>query len=300
MKNRFTVTITDIEGSKHYTLHQLVKKFIAYFTIFIIFVIAFGGWFIYYLTKEISSLEDKKNTLTLKEQQLNSQNNHLQNLISTKTEQYQMLKDKVVSIEELVGLRPSKNMSMDERLEKITLSNKEQKALFKVVPNGPVVKHAGVSAPFGWRQHPITKKKEFHPGIDLRAVLKTPIYTPADGVVEFAGFHRNGFGYLVIIDHNFGFQTRYAHLSKNLPVKVGQFINKGDLIAYSGNSGLSTGPHLHYEVRFLGRILDPKNFLQWKSNNFTKIFNKEKNISWQSLIKIVTGKQVQQVQKPQS
>lgn len=300
MKNKFTVTITDVEGSKHYNLHQIVKKFALYFSLFIIFIISFGAWFIFYLAHEVSELEAKKDDLLQKELTLSSRNKTLQKQIDTKAAEYDILQDKVETIEELVGIKPSKELSMDERLENITISNAEQEAVFKVIPNGEVVKHKGISAPYGWREHPIVKRREFHQGIDLRAPLKTPVHAPADGVVKFAAFHKNGFGYLVTLDHNFGFQTRYAHLSKNIPVKEGQFIKKGDIIGYTGNTGLSTGPHLHYEVRFLGRVLDPKNFMQWKSNNFTKIFKKETHIAWQSLIKIITNKENLQIQKPQS
>ena len=116
----------------------------------------------------------------------------------------------------------------------------------------------------------------------------TPVRSPADGVIEYAGYHKSsGFGNLVIIEHNYGFKTSYAHLSKKFPVKSGTFVKKGDIIAYTGNSGLSTGPHLHYEVRFIARPLNPINFIKWNSSNFEKIFKKEKRVSWQSLIKLM-------------
>ncbi len=155
-----------------------------------------------------------------------------------------------------------------------------------MIPNGDVIKHNGVSATFGWRTHPILHRKQFHPGVDLRAPVGTPIYAPADGVVEFAGYNAtNGFGYVVIIEHNFGFKSRFAHMSRKDVVKEGEFIKKGTLIGYSGNTGLSTGPHLHYEIRFIQRPLDPINFIKWNSKNYEEIFKKEQRVSWQSLVR---------------
>lgn len=287
MKDKFIVTITDIEGSKHFMLHQIVKKFILYILLFIIFIIASGAWFITSLRNEVKILEEKKSILTKNEYDLNLKSDKLQSQISQKTEQFEMLQDKVASIEELIGLTPDESMNIEQRLEDIKVSASSQEKLFHLIPNGKVIEDKGVSARFGWRQHPIKKKKEFHPGIDLRASIDTKIYAPADGVVEYAASHQRGYGKLIILDHSFGFQTRYAHLNK-FNVKVGQFVKKGDLIGYTGNTGLSTGPHLHYEVRFIGRILDPTNFLNWTRSNFTQIFEKEKHISWQSLVNIIT------------
>lgn len=131
----------------------------------------------------------------------------------------------------------------------------------------------------------ILNKKEFHPGIDLRAALNTPIYAPANGVVEYAAYSNNGYGYSVILIHNFGFKTVYAHMMRKDVVKAGQFVKKGDLLGYTGNTGLSTGPHLHYEVRFINKLLDPKIFIDLNQKNYEQIFDKERRVPWQSLIK---------------
>ena len=190
------------------------------------------------------------------------------------------------NIEELIGLKTPEASSINERLESITLTSAQQQQLFRSIPNGWVIENKGLTGKFGWRTHPILKKREFHRGIDLRAEIGTPIMAPADGVVEFAGFHKeSGFGYLVILNHNYGFKTTYAHMDKKMVVKSGEFVQKGQLIGYTGNSGLSTGPHLHYEVRFITRPLDPQAFLDWSSSNFEEIFEKEHRVSWQSLLK---------------
>lgn len=113
---------------------------------------------------------------------------------------------------------------------------------------------------FGMRMHPILKIRRMHTGLDFVANVGTSVYAPGGGTVSFAG-RRGGYGLTLEIDHGFGYKTIYAHLSK-INVKKGQRITRGDLIAESGNSGkLSTGPHLHYEVRHNGIALNPKNFM---------------------------------------
>ncbi len=210
----------------------------------------------------------------------------MQKKIKASSEEFASIEDKIAALEEQLGLNTDNNTTIDERLENIELTGFQQQIIFSMIPNGDVIKHNGVSATFGWRTHPILHRKQFHPGVDLRAPVGTPIYAPADGVVEFAGYNAtNGFGYVVIIEHNFGFKSRFAHMSRKDVVKEGEFIKKGTLIGYSGNTGLSTGPHLHYEIRFIQRPLDPINFIKWNSKNYEEIFKKEQRVSWQSLVR---------------
>jgi murein DD-endopeptidase MepM/ murein hydrolase activator NlpD len=288
IRDRFTITISDINGSKHYYLHQIIKKFIFYFILFVLLVIIGGSYLIRFLMSEVQDLEDKRDKISQEQMVLKEKNLNLQAQISKKAEQFNEIKEKITDIEELVGLKPSENMPVNDRLKDLTFTSAQQKIFFSNIPSGKIVPYAGISGKFGWRIHPILKTKEFHRGLDLRAPIGTPIKAPADGVVEFAGYHkRSGFGNLVIIEHNYGFRTTYAHLSKKFPVKAGEFVKKGDIIGYTGNSGLSTGPHLHYEVRFITRPLNPMNFYKWNSSNFKEIFEKEKRVSWQSLIKLM-------------
>ena len=107
---------------------------------------------------------------------------------------------------------------------------------------------------------PILGKRAFHEGIDFSAPIGEPIFATAGGIVVEAG--RSGaYGNLVTINHGGGLQTRYAHISKIL-VKKGDIVQKEQLIAFVGNTGRSTGPHLHYEIRYKKRSLDPKQYLR--------------------------------------
>lgn len=290
MKSRFTITISDIYGSKHYLLHQVIKKIVLYVVLFIILLIIFGSFFISFLMYEVDSAQSRKQIVENEYKKLEKNNMELKKEIEVKTKEYGAIRDKVSDIEELIGLKPDKNLELSTRVANIDLTGIQEQMLLDYIPNGYVLPDMRISAKFGWRQHPILKKREFHRGIDLKADRKTPIKAPADGVVEFAGYHKSsGFGYLIILDHNFGFKTEYGHLYKKMIVKAGQFVKKGEVIGYTGNSGLSTGPHLHYEVRFISRPLNPINFLKWNKKNFKEIFKKEKRVPWESLISMINS-----------
>ncbi len=112
---------------------------------------------------------------------------------------------------------------------------------------------------YGWRIHPILKTRRMHYGMDFTAKTGTPIYATADGVVKHAGWKANGFGKHVVINHGFGYETLYAHMSK-VAVKNGQKVKRGQIIGYVGNTGLSAGPHCHYEVHVNGKPVNPINF----------------------------------------
>lgn len=117
-----------------------------------------------------------------------------------------------------------------------------------------------VGSGFGWRVDPIVGTGAMHEGIDFAAEVGTPVIAAAGGVVVAAEMHPQ-YGNLVEIDHGNDFSTRYAHLSK-LSVKVGQVVRRSQKIALSGNTGRSTGPHLHFEVRYKGVAQNPSRFLQ--------------------------------------
>lgn len=112
---------------------------------------------------------------------------------------------------------------------------------------------------FGMRNHPILKIVRMHNGQDLVVPEGTPVYAPGAGVVIASG-NNGGFGLSIEINHGFGYLTIFGHLS-SLVVRNGQKVRRGDLIAFTGNSGLSTGPHLHYEVRHDGVALNPRDFI---------------------------------------
>jgi len=134
------------------------------------------------------------------------------------------------------------------------------------IPSRMPVEGVRLTSNYGMREHPVLGGRRAHKGIDLAGPVGTPVYATADGVVTHAGWD-NGYGRLVKIKHDFGIETRYAHLSQ-LRVEVGQRVSRGDRIGDMGNSGRSTGTHLHYEVRLSGSPVNPMTFIKAAKNVF--------------------------------
>ncbi|WP_457640364.1 peptidoglycan DD-metalloendopeptidase family protein [Persephonella sp.] len=295
MRDKFTITIHDVNGVKQYTLKQFVKKFFLYLSSFIILFIVLSLVVIFYLHHEVSELEKKKQELIKKNRQLVLENLELKKSIDKKTAEFQEISAKLENIEEMIGLKPEDKLKIPDRILKLSLTTSQIYFLFKNIPNGSPLKETVITSRFGYRKHPVTGKKDFHPGVDLRAKVGTPIYATANGIVEYAGKKKN-YGKLIIIQHNYGFKTLYGHLSK-ISVRTGDFVKKGDLIGYTGRTGLINGPHLHYEIRYLQRPLNPVNFIRWKKLDYKKIFEKERHVKWESLIRAITRDYQLAVQK---
>lgn len=112
---------------------------------------------------------------------------------------------------------------------------------------------------FGWRTHPIYKTAEFHPGMDFAAAQGTEIYSTGDGTIERADALAQGYGNHIVINHGYGYKTLYGHMSK-MAVRARQVVKRGQLIGYVGSTGLSTAPHVHYEVMKAGEKMNPINY----------------------------------------
>lgn len=134
---------------------------------------------------------------------------------------------------------------------------------------------------FGPRLHPILKTMRRHDGVDFSGEKNTPIYATADGVVSKNSVE-SGYGNSVVIDHGYGYQTRYAHLNKSL-VKVGQRVHRGEKIALMGNTGRSTGTHLHYEVIYRGVHVNPLSYVSrdMSDEDFKRIIESAKNVIYE-------------------
>jgi murein DD-endopeptidase MepM/ murein hydrolase activator NlpD len=134
----------------------------------------------------------------------------------------------------------------------------DQRSLLAAKPRG-LPTRGWTTSVFGMRNSPFSGKPKMHEGLDIAARTGTPVHATADGIVSQSETV-DGYGKLVVIDHGYGYKTYYAHNSK-LFVKVGQRIKRSDKIASVGNTGSSTGSHLHYEVRLNGVPINPKKFL---------------------------------------
>jgi murein DD-endopeptidase MepM/ murein hydrolase activator NlpD len=137
-----------------------------------------------------------------------------------------------------------------------------------------------ISSVFGMRMDPIYKRMAMHRGLDFASSIGTPVYATGDGVVKETRLTDKGYGKEVVIDHGFGYTTRYGHLHEIL-VDQGQAIKRGKIIGTIGNSGKSTGPHLHYEVRENGRAVNPKHYYaeDLSPEQYQEIINLSKEVN---------------------
>jgi murein DD-endopeptidase MepM/ murein hydrolase activator NlpD len=142
--------------------------------------------------------------------------------------------------------------------EVVQLAENKEK-LFAAIPAiQPVANKEliALASGFGMRIHPVYKVKKMHTGVDFAAAIGTPIYATADGLVDRVEVNFSGYGKSIGIDHGFGYRTRYAHMH-GFTVRQGQRVKRGELIGYVGDTGLSTAPHLHYEVFINGVHVNP-------------------------------------------
>ena len=135
----------------------------------------------------------------------------------------------------------------------------EQRDIYMATPQGWPVK-GWLSSKYGRRTHPIRGGRDFHTGVDISSKPATKIYATADGIVSFSGWSGAN-GRLVAVEHGFGYSTFYAHNKKNA-VKVGDVVKRGDLVAYVGSTGNSTGPHVHYEISKDGKSVNPMKYIR--------------------------------------
>jgi murein DD-endopeptidase MepM/ murein hydrolase activator NlpD len=142
--------------------------------------------------------------------------------------------------------------------EVFKLAKDKEKLIASIPAIQPVDFHdlRRVGSLFGYRTDPFYKVTKFHEGIDFTAAVGTPIYVTGDGVVSEAEYNSGGYGNKITINHGYGYETVYAHLSK-IKVKKGQRVKRGEVIGLMGNTGKSTAPHLHYEVRKSGVPMNP-------------------------------------------
>jgi murein DD-endopeptidase MepM/ murein hydrolase activator NlpD len=150
-------------------------------------------------------------------------------------------------------------VSQQERFETLFGHMQEQRNILACTPTIRPVEGGYISSIFGYRISPFTERKEFHKGLDIATQMGTPIAATADGVVSFSG-EKGTMGNMIVINHGYGFTTRYGHC-KELLKKKGDAVKRGEVIATVGNSGRSTGPHVHYEVQLNKVQVNPNRYI---------------------------------------
>ncbi|PIE25496.1 MAG: peptidase M23 [Neptuniibacter caesariensis] len=310
MRNKLVITLTTVYGSRQYTLNQLVKYLVLILLLMLALSFFVSNALLVVKTDDLADLEEDHEVLEESyevlaenyELMVGSQQLYIDELkdLSLSVSSLQREKDQLeeenlrigelnasldnslYGLQSLLGLTDEGKVDA-HKAEELAIEANKRLFFLHSVPNGMPIQAIRITDKFGSRFHPVKKKRVAHHGIDFKANRGTPVYATADGVVEFGGYHKaSGFGKLIILQHNFGFKTYFAHLDA-VKVKSGEFVSKGQLIGKSGNTGLSTGPHLHYEIRHLFTPIDPEPFLSWNITNFDTLFTKVKGVKWASL-----------------
>ncbi|GAA5645805.1 hypothetical protein Vpro01_01557 [Vibrio proteolyticus] len=247
------------------------------------------GGVIYYLKNEVDFAKIKQRELETKSMSLSEEVTSLKELkdnlesdLVEREERINLVADRLGDLEKVLGVEEGAG-ALETRLDAAAITSSVRMVMLTQIPSGSPVQHARISSGYGKRKHPVTGKMKFHRGQDFAVNIGTPVYAPADGVVEVVRPSNKGSGNFLRLQHAYGFSSSYSHLQK-FKVQSGDFVQKGDLIGYSGNSGLSSGPHLHYEVRFVGRPLNPRPFVDWGVDNFETLFSNVRGIRWESLV----------------
>ncbi len=169
-----------------------------------------------------------------------------------------LLKNTTMRMDVLTKMSYVQSKSFDEVAQLSKRAGDMASCIPAIPPINPGSKYR-LSSSFGYRKDPVTGRSARHQGVDFATDSGNPIYVTGDGVVESVKFEFFGYGNQVVIDHGFGYKTRYAHM-RNIGVVEGMKVKRGECIGESGNSGKSTGPHLHYEVIYRGSPVNPSNY----------------------------------------
>ncbi|QMS87505.1 peptidoglycan DD-metalloendopeptidase family protein [Nostoc edaphicum CCNP1411] len=216
------------------------------------------------INQQKTDVEQQKNEIALIREQLLAQKSDYQTQAQSQSELIQRLNSDRLALEAAQNQleRESKNLEVLIQ-QKVAEAQAKTNSRTSVIIRGTGVmaypSNASTSSPFGWRMHPVLGYRRFHAGLDFAASYGSTIRAADSGTVIFAGWY-GGYGRAVIIDHGNGITTLYGH-SSELYVADGQAVERGQAIAAVGSTGLSTGPHLHFEVRRNGTPVDPTNYL---------------------------------------
>ncbi len=294
MRHRYLITITDYRGARHFTLSQLMRRILAG-TATALTVVFIGAFLLIHaltgklgnLNQQVVELTEQQTAIVAENQALLAERQALEADVEEKALALMALGDELDNIEMLIGLQPQPERPLVQRMDTASQTAFEKRLMLETIPSGSPVESRHITSGFGMRRHPIHNRMLKHGGVDLRAPRGTPVHATADGVVEWADWHENsGMGKMIKLVHNYGFSTYYGHLDK-IDVEPGSYVRKGQLIGYSGSTGYATAPHLHYEVRYLQRRLDPEPFLRWSLEDYDILFVKEERVQWESLADVI-------------
>ncbi len=287
MKNKFIITVVPADSGKVKKViisrkqYSILVGSVIFFTVFFVFLL-FHFIFTTAQSQKIASLNKEIEILkevNAKYQKTAENLEEKLNYFSDKAEKLSLLVGANIAVEtDTLGIGGSDYVfspyaeylnkdldSMNARAEKLFENYKKLEKIFKdkhdILRKTPSIwpVKGFITDGYGYRIDPFTGKRAFHQGIDISARRGTPIIAPADGIVTMAG-KTKGYGNFVVINHQNNIVTRYGHL-RDIFVKKGQIVKRGDVIGTVGNTGRSTGPHLHFEIVANGKTVNPRDYI---------------------------------------
>lgn len=214
------------------------------------------------LRNEVARLESLKEELTATLEEMNS---------------------KFVDVGFILGQHEERPVLISESIDQVKIQANVIAMLMQFAPLSPVtLSKYPLSSGYGKRNISYDKASKFHTGVDFAMPIGTPVFAPADGYVKFVRKSDKGNGNFLLLQHSWGFTTSYSHLD-SFNVKEGDWVSKNSIIAFSGNTGYSTGPHLHYEIKQRGRRLNPEPFVQFSNTKDLNTLYGIKGVDWGSL-----------------
>lgn len=283
MRGRLFITISDTREARQYAVNRVAGRLLVFLLSghTLLFVLGFAG--LAWLVWEIDGLRYARDVVVREYRMATDEKARLEykarDELKVIEESIRKKREELGIINEVGKSTPEKAPSQDKKHISWGTSTKP---FGQFIPVGAPMPETPTASGFGHRLHPVLGKMQAHNGVDYNVPPGTPVQVTAAGVVESAQDSRDGYGLMVVVRHPYNFRSLYAHLSR-ARVAPGQIVRKGDTIAESGNSGLSTGPHLHYEVHYDRRPLDPAPFVQTEAEP-SRLFQRTRSVPWASLV----------------
>ncbi len=312
LHKRSTITISSIHGTRVIRTHRFVV-FLGVGLLFSMMVGLIGGTFLVdylqeqkdYIQRQYADMHIKYKSMTTKynnqrvysntlsEELLHNEN--IQSAIMTRLNVLanvleQKKTNDIFASPQFVGFNSASSYEYKEVFGVLDNEIHRRARVLYALPSGtPLAKDTYISSSYGVRIHPLRNYRQFHHGIDLPIRMRDSVVATSPGTVTFTGY-KGGYGKVVILEHAYGFSTVYGHLDEYL-VSKGDVVQKGEQIALGGNTGISTGPHVHYEVRYLDKPINPYLFYNWNLVNYNKIFLTIKSVKWEPIIAAILQQQ---------
>ena len=280
--DKLMISIIDDNGSKQFSVHNAIKSFGLYLLAGVLGLLSLYVVALHILTGQLDELVAKKNDARDKFQEIYEKNSDLERNIEFKSSELAKATDKIQELEHIININKDK-VALNEQNMQLSindLNDIQKQTVLKIVPSGNPIQNYEFSS----KDSKNTKTPSKPEAIYYQVAKGTPVYATANGIIDSIGIQRGGhYGVFVKIVHPFGFTSTYARLDK-VEVKNGEFISKGQLLGYSGNSGGNKKDELLYELKFLDSPLRTLDYAMWNKQEFNAPFTNKDPINWNSLI----------------